>query len=94
MECLVNTQSHLPTGLLLRRHAQHNTGVPVAGFVTALHNRRRYIANSYRVLLTRARQGMVIFVPHGDDQDQTRPCNVYDEIYGHLRQCGLPELAI
>ena len=55
-------------------------------------DRRRYIANSYRVLLTRARQGMVIFVPTGDDADQTRPARFYDEVYRYLQQCGLPEL--
>jgi hypothetical protein len=35
--------------------------------------RRVYLANAYRVLLTRARQGMVIFIPQGDSQDHTRP---------------------
>ena len=30
-----------------------------------------YVANSYRVLLTRSRQGMVVFVPHGSDEDAT-----------------------
>ena len=35
---------------------------------TSIHNpdRRQYLRNAYRVLLTRARQGMVIFVPTGD----------------------------
>lgn len=55
--------------------------------------RRMFIANSYRVLLTRARQGMVIFVPRGDDCDVTRPSEVYDSIYAYLRSSGLPELA-
>src|ERR1700756_1079754 len=42
---------------------------------TTIHkgDRKRYVLNAYRVLLTRARQGMVIFVPAGDDSDQTRP---------------------
>ena len=43
--------------------------------------RRVYLANSYRVLLTRARQGMVIFVPTGDESDETRPPKFYEETY-------------
>ena len=35
-------------------------------------DRRAYLVNAYRVLLTRARQGMAIFVPPGDEQDVTR----------------------
>lgn len=54
-------------------------------------SRRRYILNSYRVLLTRARQGMIIFVPPGDDDDWTRPSGLYDAIYDYLRECGVPE---
>ena len=54
--------------------------------------RRMFIANSYRVLLTRARQGMVIFVPRGDDNDVTRRPEFYDSIYAYLRSCGLPQL--
>lgn len=52
-------------------------------------NRRVYIANAYRVLLTRARQGMVIFVPNGDERDYTRPPKFYDETYEFLKACGL-----
>ena len=55
-------------------------------------DRQRYIANSYRVLLTRARQGMVIFVPHGDEDDVTRPAAAYDGVYRYLRASGIPEL--
>lgn len=51
--------------------------------------RRLYLANAYRVLLTRARQGMVIFVPYGDDQDHTRPKCYYDQTFEFLRQCGI-----
>ena len=54
-------------------------------------SRRQYIANSYRVLLTRARQGMIIFVPPGDTKDPTRPPYLYDEIYEFLRECGIPD---
>mgnify|MGYP003385954541 CR=1 FL=1 len=51
-----------------------------------------YLANAYRVLLTRARQGMVIFVPEGDQEDHTRPPSYYDGIYNFLKDCGFPEI--
>jgi hypothetical protein len=54
--------------------------------------RRLYLKNAYRVLLTRARQGMVIFVPQGDDADPTRPKSFYDETWDFLRSCGLNAL--
>ncbi len=50
--------------------------------------RRRYLLNAYRVLLTRARQGMVIYVPKGDISDCTRLPEYYDPIYRYLCQCG------
>ncbi len=53
---------------------------------------RLYLKNAYRVLLTRARQGMVIFVPKGDDADHTRPKRFYDETYAYLQSCGLKTL--
>ena len=46
---------------------------------------RLYLKNAYRVLLTRARQGMVIFVPHGDEHDSTRATEHYDGIYDYLK---------
>jgi hypothetical protein len=49
---------------------------------------RVYLANSYRVLLTRARQGMILFVPVGDDQDSTRPRGPFDETAQFLMECG------
>lgn len=52
--------------------------------------RRAYLANAYRVLLTRARQGMVIYVPKGDDADTTRPKAFYDGTFEFLRACGIP----
>ncbi len=54
--------------------------------------RRVYLANAYRVLLTRARQGMVIFVPKGDEQDFTRPPNFYNETCEFLLSCGIKAL--
>jgi hypothetical protein len=54
--------------------------------------RQRYLENAYRVLLTRARQGMVLVVPNGDDDDPTRARAFYDPTYDYLRSLGLPEL--
>ena len=48
--------------------------------------RAQYIKNAYRVLLTRARQGMVIFVPEGNPEDKTRKPEWYDQIYRHLKE--------
>lgn len=53
---------------------------------------RLYLKNAYRVILTRARQGMVIFVPHGDAEDPTRPPAFYDGIWAFLMACGLQVL--
>lgn len=55
---------------------------------------QRYLVNSYRVLLTRARQGMVIFVPRGveEEEDATRDYRNYDKIYEYLISCGIKEL--
>ncbi|MBI3137000.1 MAG: DUF2075 domain-containing protein [Sphingobacteriales bacterium] len=53
---------------------------------------RGYLLNTYRVLLTRARQGLVIFVPEGDDMDRTRLKNLYDGIYHYLLSCGIKEI--
>lgn len=50
--------------------------------------------NGYRVLLTRARKGMVIFVPMGDvsGEDVTRKVAFYDEVWAFLKTCGAKEL--
>lgn len=55
---------------------------------------KRYLVNSYRVLLTRARQGMVIFVPKGVDaeEDPTRKQENYEAIYQYLLSCGIKVL--
>ena len=55
-------------------------------------DRKRYLLNAYRVLLTRARQGMVIFVPPGDADDPTRQPSFYDETFGYLTDVGVPAL--
>ncbi len=56
-------------------------------------SRRLYLKNAYRVILTRARQGMILFVPNGDPSDHTRPPSFYDGTFEFLRACGIPALA-
>jgi len=51
--------------------------------------KKQYLENAYRVLLTRARQGMVIYIPVGDNDDETRKPDYYDETYNYLMSCGL-----
>ncbi len=53
-----------------------------------------FIVNSYRVLLTRARQGMILFVPRGDDRDSTRTCALFDSTADFLRHCGARPLPV
>jgi len=50
--------------------------------------RRFYLKNAYRVLLTRARQGMIIVVPNGDSEDLTRKHEYYDPTYEYLKEIG------
>ena len=54
---------------------------------------QRYLRNAYRVLLTRARQGMVIFVPPGDSFDPTRSPKCYDSTFHYLTELGITALA-
>lgn len=54
--------------------------------------RRVYLKNAYRVLLTRARQGMAIVVPEGDDADPTRRAAFYDPTFAYLAGLGLKQL--
>lgn len=50
---------------------------------------QRYLENAYRVLLTRARQGMVIFVPQGDAEDATRLPEYLNGTFAYLVGCGV-----
>jgi hypothetical protein len=52
--------------------------------------RQAYLKNAYRVLLTRARQGMVLVVPEGDPADATRLPVMYDSTFEYLRSVGVP----
>jgi hypothetical protein len=56
---------------------------------------KEYQINAYRVLLTRARQGLVIVVPYGDKDippDETRKPEFYDGIYNYLTDIGIKEI--
>lgn len=54
--------------------------------------RKAYQINAYRVLLTRARQGMVICLPEGNPEDATRQPEFYDGTYEYFKQIGLEEI--
>lgn len=53
---------------------------------------KQFTKNAYRVLLTRARQGMVIWVPEGSENDNTRQKEFYDGTYQYLKSIGINEL--
>ena len=52
--------------------------------------KKKYLINAYRVLLTRARQGMIIIVPEGNEEDKTRNPSFYDSTYNYLINIGIP----
>ena len=54
--------------------------------------RRAYLINAYRVLLTRARQGMILCVPEGNPEDPTRLLEFYDSTYQYLQSLGFKEI--
>lgn len=54
--------------------------------------RKEYQLNAYRVLLTRARQGMVICVPKGNPNDNTRQPEFYNCTYDYLKSIGFKEI--
>jgi len=58
----------------------------------AKEEKRKYLVNSYRVLLTRARQGMIIYVPIGDKNDETSLPEFYNFTYDYLKNMGIEEL--
>lgn len=53
---------------------------------------KAYLKNAYRVLLTRARQGMVLVVSAGDAADPTRAPAMYDPTFEYLLELGVPVL--
>lgn len=55
-------------------------------------DRQTYLKNAYRVLLMRARQGMVIVVPEGDKNDPTRLPELFDPTYEYFKMLGIQSL--
>ncbi|WP_276502404.1 DUF2075 domain-containing protein [Terrimonas pollutisoli] len=53
---------------------------------------QQFLLNTYRVLLTRAREGIIIFLPSGDEKDGTRLPEFYDPIFEYLKSCGMEEI--
>ncbi len=53
---------------------------------------KNYLLNAYRVLLTRARQGMVIFIPYGSKEDRTRLPEYYDATFNYFKDIGIEEI--
>ncbi|KGF09497.1 hypothetical protein HMPREF1635_02590 [Clostridiales bacterium S5-A14a] len=51
-----------------------------------------YLKNAYRVLLTRARQGFIIFIPTGDTYDETADPTYYDGVYEYFKEIGIEEI--
>jgi Schlafen group 3, DNA/RNA helicase domain len=61
--------------------------------IIANPDNRAYLRNAYRVLLTRARQGMIVFVPPGDTRDPTCSPAFYDSTFEYLKQLGPCQIA-
>ena len=57
-----------------------------------LPENKQYLKNAYRVLLTRARQGMIIVVPEGNAEDPTRKTEYYEGTYNYLKGLGFDVL--
>ncbi|MCW1885104.1 DUF2075 domain-containing protein [Luteolibacter flavescens] len=78
----------------LRRNHDDWTAFKLSGSDWNQDRLKDVAKNSYRVLLTRARKGMVIFVPKGDPsgEDVTRKTEFYDGVFDFLSSCGAKEL--
>lgn len=54
--------------------------------------RQHYLKNAYRVLMTRARQGLIIYIPEGDEKDPSRLTEYYEGTYQYLKHVGIKEI--
>lgn len=54
--------------------------------------RQHYLKNAYRVLMTRARQGFIIYIPEGDEEDPSRLTEYYEGTYQYLKHVGIKEI--
>lgn len=86
-----------PEGRLVARTLRGTKWCEVSGTgdpQASADDRRTRIQNKYRVLLTRFRKGMVIFVPKGSLDDATRSPEDFDSVYNYLVDCGVRPLQI
>lgn len=62
-------------------------------FVESTNIQKKHILNSYRVLLTRARKGMIIYIPRENDyEDKYNVAKYYDSTYEYLKSCGIKDI--
>ena len=62
-------------------------------FVESTDIQKKHILNSYRVLLTRARKGMIIYIPRYEDYiDKYGVAKYYDSTYEYLKSCGIKDI--
>lgn len=62
-------------------------------FVESTKIQKKHILNSYRVLLTRARKGIVIYVPKPNDyEDSYGVKKFFDSTYEYLKSCGIKDI--
>lgn len=54
--------------------------------------KQHYLKNAYRVLLTRARQGLIIYIPLGNSEDKSRAPEYYDQTYQYFKSVGIKEI--
>ena len=79
---------------------QKSEWVKLAATSESKKEKMQYMLNAYRVLLTRARAGMIICVPEGNPhktvsgfwEDHTRLPEYYDGTYQYLKRMGLEEI--
>lgn len=62
-------------------------------FVESTEIQKKHILNAYRVLLTRARKGMVIYIPNKNDYPDSFGVNKFlDSTYQYLKSCGIKDI--
>lgn len=102
-QCPLPKDRHCPQTFLYGKYYSFNGKTAwreEAGTSESSAERQKYMLNAYRVLLTRARMGMVICVPEGNanttaggfPEDSTRLPEFYDGTYHYLKSLGLDEL--
>lgn len=85
-----------PEGRVVARSLRGRRWCPVNGVgdpQASADDPRTRIQNKYRVLLTRFRKGMVVFVPMGSADDPTRAPADFDSVYEYLLRCGVHSLS-